>query len=767
MHAGHDHAGAGDVLAPVNAAGTIYVDAGNPAPFIDAAGATTWGADTGFLGGKRVRGRFAVAGTADSLLFATRRQAKAFAYSVPAADGNYTLSLLFVDTVKKPGKRLFNVDAEGQRVENSLDIAARVGRRTALVTTHNVTVTGGTLDLAFTAVKGKAAVSGFSLVPAVGHTPGPAPVAPVAPANLSAAAASASLVNLNWADMSGDESGFEVERSADGGATFAPLATLPAGATSHADAAGLQAGGTYQYRVRAINAGGASAWSNVAVVTTPAVGGPAAPAPPADLAAQAVSGTSVNLTWADRSTDETGFVVERSTAGGAFAPLASLPAGATSHRDDTATPGTRYAYRVRAANAAGQSAPSNEAVVTTPATGAAPAAPSGLTATAISAGEVRLAWSDISADETGFVVERSANGGAFATLVTLGAGATQHADTTVSPGTTSAYRVRATNGSGASGPSSEQSVTTPGAGAVDTFTKINWASRAAGPIGRAEALRAVIDGKLYVFAGFGDQKGPVARSDVYDPATNSWTRIADMPRRLTHAGTVADGRDVYFVGGYIGTGPGYQQQFGTTEVWKYNVDTNAYTRLPDLPAPRASGGAAVLGRKLHYFSGNNSSRQDVGDHYVIDLDNLAAGWSTRAALPTARSHMGYLTLGGLIYAIGGQTGNDAGLTTKAAVHTYNPASDTWTPRASLPKAISHISSATFVMGGRIIVAGGETGHREPISDVIAYDPAADKWTTLSPLPALRFSGVAAEIGGLIYFTSGSGKSETWRGTPVE
>jgi N-acetylneuraminic acid mutarotase len=302
---------------------------------------------------------------------------------------------------------------------------------------------------------------------------------------------------------------------------------------------------------------------------------------------------------------------------------------------------------------------------------------------------------------------------------------------------------------------------------TDTFTQVTWSTRADGPIGRAEALRAVVDGKLYVFAGFSGDDGPVVRSDVYDPAANSWTQIADMPRRLTHAGVAVVGHDVYFAGGYIGIGRAYTQQFGTKEVWRYNVDDDSYTRMPDLPADRAGGGLVAVGRELHYFGGNNAARQDVADHYVLSLDDTGAGWSARAAMSGGgRSHMGYVELGGKIYAIGGQIGNDEALTTKSLVQVYDAATDTWTNKASMPKGISHISSATFVMGGRIVVIGGETAHNASIGDAYAYDPGTDKWTKLTSLPAPRFSGVAAAIDGVIYFTSGSSQRTTYRGTPV-
>ena len=304
------------------------------------------------------------------------------------------------------------------------------------------------------------------------------------------------------------------------------------------------------------------------------------------------------------------------------------------------------------------------------------------------------------------------------------------------------------------------------------FTQITWSNLAAAPIKRAEALRAVINGKVWVFGGFSDALGPVVRSDVYDPATDTWTQIADLPRRLTHAGVAADDvtDSVYFAGGYVGKPgvTGYSQTFGTTEVWRYDVATNTYAAITPLPAARAGGGLVLVGTNLHYFSGDDLSRNNVTDHYVLNLAALSptSTWTTAAPLPAGRSHMGYVNFNGHILAIGGQTGNDAGLTTHASVFDYDPAANTWSTRASMPKAVSHISSATFVFRNRIIVAGGETAHNRPVADVFAFDPAANSWATLTSLPAARFSGVADVVADKIIFTGGSSQTTTWLGTPV-
>lgn len=95
---------------------------------------------------------------------------------------------------------------------------------------------------------------------------------------------------------------------------------------------------------------------------------------------------------------------------------------------------------------------------------AAPAAPSGLTATAASGTQVNLAWADNSGNETGFIVERATNAAFTAgltSLTTTGQDVTTYADTTVSAGNTYFYRVRATNGSGDSANSNTATVSTP------------------------------------------------------------------------------------------------------------------------------------------------------------------------------------------------------------------------------------------------------------------------------------------------------------------
>jgi carboxypeptidase T len=95
-----------------------------------------------------------------------------------------------------------------------------------------------------------------------------APAIPTAPTNLTATTASRSQINLSWADNATNESGFRVERCK--GATcsnFSQIATVGANVTSY-PSTGLTANSTYRFRVRAYNASGNSAYSNIAAATT-------------------------------------------------------------------------------------------------------------------------------------------------------------------------------------------------------------------------------------------------------------------------------------------------------------------------------------------------------------------------------------------------------------------------------------------------------------------------------------------------------------------
>ncbi len=193
---------------------------------------------------------------------------------------------------------------------------------------------------------------------------------------------------------------------------------------------------------------------------------PLLPAAPAKL--KAVFGPdypTTTLTWKDNSSNETGFEIWRRTEGaGDYELLKKTAANVTSEYDrgESGLPGegpymdlmlqlpnTTFYYKVRAYNAIGFSAFSNESSYTTP---EMPADVSGLKAKILSDTSVQLSWKDNSDNETGFMVHRGpklqeppGDWGQFCKDYKLAADTEKCTDTGLVPGKTYIYTVHAYN----------------------------------------------------------------------------------------------------------------------------------------------------------------------------------------------------------------------------------------------------------------------------------------------------------------------------------
>jgi len=85
------------------------------------------------------------------------------------------------------------------------------------------------------------------------------------------------------------------------------------------------------------------------------------PVAPTSLSLAVISRTQINLAWKDNSTNETGFLIERSLDGINFTQIASVGANVSTYSATSLTRNTWYYFRVRAFNSAGYSTYSNVA----------------------------------------------------------------------------------------------------------------------------------------------------------------------------------------------------------------------------------------------------------------------------------------------------------------------------------------------------------------------------------------------------------------------
>jgi hypothetical protein len=271
---------------------------------------------------------------------------------------------------------------------------------------------------------------------------------PAAPSNLTATAASSTVINLAWTDNDtapNRATGYDIEDSTNG-TTFTQVATASAGATSFS-VGGLQPSTTYTFRVRAFNSIGTSAYSNTASATTQASNGNLTA--PSNLTATAATGTQINLAWTNNATVQTGFHIDRATNNTFTQNLVTqtAAASATTFSDSGLTPGTTYFYRVRAFDATAESANSNTASATTL---TLPAAPTNFHPTLVTPNGVDLEWVNNAANATSVKVFRALGTNSPVTVAVLSKQVNSFFDTGLTPGAQYTYSIQAFNNAGPS-----------------------------------------------------------------------------------------------------------------------------------------------------------------------------------------------------------------------------------------------------------------------------------------------------------------------------
>jgi hypothetical protein len=247
-------------------------------------------------------------------------------------------------------------------------------------------------------------LSAFSSA-ACATTPAPPPPPVEAPTETEAVP-QATRILIKWKDNSANEDGFRVEKQEYLAVSW-DASTVPANSTS-TSWTDVPVERQWCFRVTAYN--------TVATSIPSTLDCTAIPAAPKGLSAIAMDAQSITLSWIDYSRYEDGYRVSRSTQGGPFTDIATLPANSTTYRDVAVTADIPYTYRVEALKDGGYSEASDHATGVVPTT--VPAAPTDAAASYSLAPDtwatpkfyLGIAWDDASSNESGFAIEFLASG---------------------------------------------------------------------------------------------------------------------------------------------------------------------------------------------------------------------------------------------------------------------------------------------------------------------------------------------------------------------
>ena len=288
----------------------------------------------------------------------------------------------------------------------------------------------------------------------------------------STLSAAAPAITLNWTNALPSATSIQILRSTD--PSFVNNVTtinIAGNATNYIDTT-VGMGQTFYYVLRSVNATGPFQYTAAVSATTPGRLPAAATGLTATASAPSANAPTITLGWTvpAQVVPLQGILIERSTVAGFTAGTVTqfnVASTARTFIDTTVQPATTYYYRVVLQNQYGNSAASNVANSTS--SGVVPVAPSGLAATpaAVSAAvpSINLTWTDNSANEASFEVQRATNTTFTAGVVTtpVAANTTSLQATGLAVNTTYYFRVRAIGvGNAASAYTATASAVSPG-----------------------------------------------------------------------------------------------------------------------------------------------------------------------------------------------------------------------------------------------------------------------------------------------------------------
>lgn len=296
---------------------------------------------------------------------------------------------------------------------------------------------------------------------------------------------------------------------------------------------------------------------------------------------------------------------------------------------------------------------------------------------------------------------------------------------------------------------------TPPAATLDAVVQSlsdNWAAKRSLPPNRTGMVAATVSGRIYVAGGehtdwVNLRTRLLSRVDAYHVATKTWSQVASMPgaRYDANGASVINDR-IYVTGGLNNLFTPQDQRKPTRTLFVYDPASDTWTRKADMPQPGCSGVQGILAGKLYVYMPPLRACDPFAAGSVARFyryDPATDSWVQRAVPPGASRGGAGGVISGKFY-----------LTAQGAqLQVYDPASNAWTMRAPMPQARSGAIDA--VLNGRLYLVGGsEPASEWPRPVLQVYDAGTDTWAVKTPPPIGTVGGAAAGAGGKVYYVAG-------------
>ena len=191
----------------------------------------------------------------------------------------------------------------------------------------------------------------------------------------------------------------------------------------------------------------------------------------------------------------------------------------------------------------------------------------------------------------------------------------------------------------------------------DTRTH-TWRKKRDMPTLRRNFGTVLVDGKIYVIGGTVHDKNlgkqvSTGLVEAYDPLTDRWEKRADMPTKRAYFDPVTVDGKIYAIGGHIlNHGLALEDQF-FIGIEEYNPKTNTWRRLPDMPTFKYAFGIATINDEIWTFGGYDlENRLDYLDTVEV-YDPKNNRWRVTEPMLAAKMTTAVVA-NGTIYLLGGR-----------------------------------------------------------------------------------------------------------------